>query len=111
MKTKPKIYVAGPFSRGDTAENIRRAVETADALAEKGFVPFIPHLNHFWNLISPKAENFWIEWDNEFLVLCDAVYRIAGVSPGSDNEEKLAEKNGIPVFHSLEELYRFFETA
>lgn len=61
----PRVYVAGPYSRGDVTENVRAAVRAGDAIAEAGGIPFIPHLSHLWQLICPHEYEFWIAWVRE----------------------------------------------
>jgi hypothetical protein len=50
---KKRVYLAGPYSTGDKEANVRRAVEAADVLWAAGFSVFLPHLTHFWDLLSP----------------------------------------------------------
>ena len=38
-----RIYVAGPYTNGEVAINVRNAYEAANQLAELGFAPFVPH--------------------------------------------------------------------
>lgn len=99
-----KVYVAGPYTKGDVALNVRAAIEAADALAERQFCPYVPHLTHFWHLISPKPYNWWLEYDAMWLLSCDAVLRLPGHSDGADQEVALAEEAGIPVVHHLDDL-------
>lgn len=101
---KKKVYVAGPYTRGDVGLNVRHAIQWGDQIATEGMTPFIPHLSHFWHLIEPHHYAFWVDYDNEWLPLCDAVYRIEGESVGSDAEVELANKLGIPVFTDMDEL-------
>jgi len=54
-----RVYVAGPYSLGDREDNIRKAVETAEILSDRGFVPIVPHLTFLWNLIYPLEYSFW----------------------------------------------------
>ncbi len=101
---KPKVYVAGPYTDGDTAINVRVAFQTADDLAKRGFVPHVPHGKHFWHLLFPHEKDFWMEQDREWLLTCDAVLRIPGYSEGADTKVALAKANGIQVFESLHDL-------
>ena len=104
--TKPKyIYIAGPYTKPDPAQNTNRAIQIADDLLAAGYVPFVPHLCHLWELISPKPYTAWTEYDLEWLERCDAVLRFDGDSAGADAEVKRAEELGIPVFYGLGELY------
>ena len=38
-----KVYIAGPYTKGDVALNVRKAYEAANQLADLGFAPFVPH--------------------------------------------------------------------
>ena len=47
------VYVAGPYTGGDTNENVRNAVEAGQKLFDAGFIPFVPHLYHHWDALLP----------------------------------------------------------
>jgi len=98
---RPLVYVAGPYTQGSLDDNIRNAVLVADVL-ELTFncAPFIPHLFHFWELMSPRPYESWLALDFDMLERCDALIRIEGHSPGGDREVKYAEQLGIPVFRA-----------
>lgn len=104
-----RIYVAGPYTSGDVAVNVRNAYEAANRLADLGFAPFVPHATHFWHMLFPRPYKFWLELDNQFVPCCAAVLRLPGPSTGADGEVQLAESLGIPVFHDIERLVEFFE--
>ena len=97
------IYIAGPYTKGDVAVNVRTAIIAADQLVAKGYIPYIPHLTHFWHLISPHDYKFWIAMDLEWLRKCDAVLRLPGDSDGADYEVLIAQDDGMPIFYSIEE--------
>ena len=99
-----KVYIAGPYTKGDVAVNVKNAIDAADKLAQLGFAPYVPHLVHFWHMIHPQSYDFWCRLDNEFVVLCNAVLLLPGESAGAEAEVALAEKNCIPVFKSIQEL-------
>lgn len=96
------IYIAGPYSKGDVCLNVREAIWAADRLLDKGFVPYIPHLTHFWHLLSPKEYEIWTALDMEWLIKCDAVLRLLGDSKGADEEVRTAHELNIPVFYMIE---------
>ena len=100
--------VAGPYTRGDVAVNVRNAILAADRLADMGFAPFVPHLTHFWHLVSPRDYEFWLRLDLQFLPHCDAVFRLPGESNGADKEVELAVKLGIPVFDDILAIHEAF---
>ena len=107
-----RVYVAGPISNGDSGkmgyqtvvDNIRQAIMAGDELADLGYAPFVPHLTHFWNLIMPRHYQSWLDIDDEWVVVSDAVLRIPGASKGADREVELAKNCGIPVFYSVQAL-------
>lgn len=107
-KDKPIIYIAGPYTKGDVAMNVKEAINVADHVLRFNMIPYIPHLTHFWHLTSPKRYEEWLEYDNVFLLKCDAVLRIPGESNGADKEVALATGNKIPVFYTFNELVRYF---
>ena len=96
------VYVAGPYTQGDVAQNVRAAIDAAESIAAKGHTPVVPHLDHFWHMIYPHEYAFWLRLDMTLLPLCDAVLRLPGDSPGADIEIVAAEKRGMPVYRSLE---------
>jgi len=98
------VYIAAPYTKGDVAQNINRVIKVADELVTKGYIPYLPHLTHFWHLVSPKPYGFWIEYDTRFLLKCDCVLRLEGESWGADKEVTIARKLGIPVYFSIEEM-------
>ncbi|MFA6046843.1 MAG: DUF4406 domain-containing protein [Phycisphaerales bacterium] len=95
------IYIAGPYTGGDVAVNVGKAVGVGDALAESGAVPFIPHLSHFWHLLWPHEWEFWLTQDLAWLAKCDALLRLPGASPGAEREIAEAERLGLPVFRTV----------
>lgn len=99
--TRLKVYVAGPYTKGDVAVNVKRALDAGQQLAEWGFVPFVPHLTHFWHLQHPRDYDWWMGYDMEWLTLCHALLRLPGDSLGADAEVRHALASGIPVFHTI----------
>ncbi len=99
-----KIYVAGPYTKGDVAQNVRNAIYTGNNLRALGHTPFIPHLTHFWHMLLPHEIDYWYAYDIEWLKECDAVFRIEGESRGADDEVKWAETHGKPVYYSYMDL-------
>lgn len=99
-KKKVTVYVAGPYTKGDVAVNVRNALDAANLLVYAGFYPFVPHLTHFWHMVHPRPYEFWLEYDNEFLKVCDCVLRLKGDSNGADEETTLAHQLGIRIFYA-----------
>lgn len=101
---RTRVYVAGPLTLGDPIRNVRAAVDAATALLERGYAPFVPHLNEFWHFAAAQTEATWLAWDFEWLAACDVLLRLPGVSVGADQEVALATELGIPVYYSLDSL-------
>lgn len=101
-----KIYIAGPYSKGDVGLNVRNAIHAGDYITHFGHVAFIPHLSHFWHLLIPHEYEFWLQQDIEWLKECDALLRLEGESSGADKEVELALELGMPVYYSLFDIPR-----
>lgn len=96
-----RIYVAGPYTKGDVAQNVRNAIAAGNQLALCGHVPFIPHLTHFWHMLHPRPWQFWMVQDLEWLKQCEALVRLPGESVGADREVETAKALGLRIFHSV----------
>lgn len=105
---KARVYVAGPYTNGDVALNVRNAYEAANRLADLGFAPFVPHATYFWHMLFPRPYEFWLDLDNQFLPCCEAVLRLPGPSSGADKEVLLAQGLKIPVFGDIVDLIKYF---
>ena len=101
-----RVYIAGPYTKGDVVENVREAINVADIVAIEEHTPFIPHLTHFWHFIHKHGYDFWMRQDETWLRQCEAVIRIQGESAGADQEVELAHRLGIPVYNSPYEFLR-----
>jgi len=102
-----RVYVAGPYTKPDPAVNVRNAILVGARLLDAGHVPFIPHLAHFWHLVSPRPYEDWMQLDMAWIEVCEAMFRIPGESAGADREVARAKELGIPVFHDLNSLCCF----
>lgn len=99
-----RMYVAGPYTKGNVEENVRQAILAGDELRKLGHTPYIPHLSHYWDKLRPHDLDFWYIFDLEWLEVCEGLLRLPGESVGADNEVHYARVMGIPVFYSLDEV-------
>lgn len=99
-----KVYIAGPYSEGNPAENTGRAMVMWHTLTDLGYLAVCPHLNHFLEIIKKKPYDYWMEYDEVFLDMCDCILRLPGTSPGADREVAYALESGKKVFDNIEEL-------
>ena len=74
-----------------------------------GFLPFVPLYSHFQHMMFPRPYEDWLKYDFEWVEACDCVLRLPGESKGGDLEVEHAEKNGIKVFYSVDELVSFYK--
>lgn len=102
-----KIYVSGPYTKGDPCENTHRAIAAGNRLLDAGLIPFVPHLSHFWHTMTPRAYDDWMRIDLAFLPACDVLLRLPGESSGATTEEKEAKRIGMPVRYSVEEVVQY----
>ncbi|GLU44736.1 DUF4406 domain-containing protein [Allomuricauda sp. NBRC 101325] len=105
-----KVFIAGPYTKGDVAINVKKAMDIADEIIDLGHAPFCPHLTHFLHMNKAQPYEKWLAIDAEFLKCCDIAIRINGDSNGADKEIELANKIGIPVCYSLNELKEILES-
>lgn len=93
-----RVYVAGPYTKGDVALNVREIIEVAEKLIEMGHTPFVPHLTHLWHLMSPHHHEYWMELDTVWLEQCEALVRVPGDSTGADRELAHAADLGLGIY-------------
>ena len=106
---RTRVYIAGPISKGDVEQNVRKACKVAGELIALGYAPLCPQLTCYMQ--SPVASfsagfdhHIWLEVDLPWVEASHAVLRIPGESKGADREVEHAKKCGIEIFHSIEEL-------
>ena len=100
-----RVYIAGPYTNGDVALNVRAAIEAADALIVAGHAPFVPHLSHFQHMMRPQPYETWLRLDMEWLPQCEALIRLPGDSSGADAEVDEAQARGMPVYRSVADFW------
>lgn len=117
---QPRVYIAGPISKGDLAHNVNQATAAFVALAKAGFAPWCPH----WSVYASPCQTAvyvtggvvgigtakgndemthedWLGVDLPWVGVADAVLRLPGESSGADRETAHARDCGVPVFDSL----------
>jgi len=104
------VYIASPYSIGDKLTNVKKSLEVANILMNKGFTPYAPLLNHFQNEMFPRPEIDWLVFDVSWISKCDALLRLPGRSSGADQEISVANMIRKPVFYSIEELLKWSKT-
>jgi hypothetical protein len=100
----PWVYISGPYSNGDTEQNVRSAIDAAEQVIENLGIPIIPHVTYWWNEIYPHGYEFWLAYDMQLLEGCDVLWRLPGESKGADREVENAKKLGLSIVYSFDEL-------
>lgn len=112
------ILIAGPYRSGTNddparmAANLRQLEAAALPLFRAGHLPLIgewvalpllaqagstrPGDGPYEEILYPVA--------HRLLAKCDAVLRLAGPSKGADEDVRLAQQRGLPVYYHLEEV-------
>lgn len=104
---KLRVYIAGPYSKPNPNHNTRQAIDLADTMLQDGLYPFLPHLSHFWDTVSPRPYELWMAYDFVWVEACHALFRMPGESGGADRESAHAESLKIPVFRDYVELLKW----
>lgn len=104
MPSMKRVYVAGPYTHGDVAVNVRNAMEAGLAIIKAGHAPYIPHLSHFLHLQEPQPYETWTEMDLAWVDACDFFFRLPGHSPGAEAEEIHAAYRGLEIYYDMAKL-------
>lgn len=105
LMRKTIIYIACPMTNGYWTDNVIACLDAANKLIERGYCPIVPVMTWMWDLYSKKSQREWLEYDFGLIAIADAILRIPGPSPGSDEEVGYAVGRGVPVFFALPDLY------
>jgi hypothetical protein len=103
------VYVAGSYRNNPDGhlEAVLQMIRVAEQLIAKGYTPFVPLLNHWWECHFPEGKNhdYWMKWDLAWLDRCDILFRMQnGPSEGADEEELKAYREGKKVYYNVEEM-------
>ncbi len=112
------ILIAGPYASGTNgdpelmAQNLKRLEEAAWPIFQAGHIPMIGEWVALPVLSSagasgpsdPLAAEVMYPTAERLLQHCDAVLRLPGESRGADQDVKIAQGRGIPVYTSIEEI-------
>jgi hypothetical protein len=118
MTTPLLILIAGPYRSGTDdrpelmAANLRTLEEAAWPIFRAGHVPMIGEWVALPVLASagatgaldPLAEEVMYPTADRLLHHCDAVLRLPGASTGADQDVRIAQERGLPVFFRVEDI-------
>lgn len=104
MAQQLRVYCAGPMAKGVFSNNMRLALDAAAELIRKGHHPYVPHLSWFVELVHSHPAEVWLGLDKQWLLQCEALYRIPGESVGADLEVYWAREHGLNVFFNMEQI-------
>lgn len=112
------ILIAGPYRSGTgddpekMAENLRRLERVSWPLFQAGHLPMIGEWVALpvWAAAGGQSlgdalyDAIFYPTANRLLERCDAVLRLAGKSQGADNDVRIANERGMPVYYRLEDV-------
>jgi hypothetical protein len=121
------ILIAGPYRSGTgddperMAANLRQLEQASYPIFQAGHVPMIGEwvALPIWHTAGGQTvgdalyEEILHPTAGRLIEHCDAILRLPGDSKGADNDVKLAQARGIPVYYSLDAIpvYRANENA
>lgn len=109
------ILIAGPYRSGTNddpalmADNLAKLEEAAWPIFRSGHVPMIgewvalPVLRGAGGTAA-MAEQIMYPTAERLLEHCDAVLRLPGDSTGADQDVRIAQDRGLPVYHRVEDI-------
>jgi len=101
------VYIAGPYTNGNQAANVRSALVAVHNVIDAGGAPICPLLFHFAELVQfTRSWETWMKVDLKLLTRSDIVWRLPGSSKGADIEVDVAKKMGLPVVRSYADLQK-----
>lgn len=113
------ILIAGPYRSGtdDEPDRLAANLEFLESAAwpifAAGHIPMIgewvalPVMRGVGSVVGdPTSLTILTPTAERLLQHCDAVLRLPGASTGADNDVRIAEQLGIPVYRSIAELPR-----
>lgn len=112
------ILIAGPYRSGTDddpqkmTENLRRLESVSYELFKAGHLPMIGEWVALpvWHTAGGKTvgdalyDEIFHPTAGRLIERCDAVLRLQGASTGADNDVRLAQERGIPVYYSLDDV-------
>lgn len=110
IKKNIRVYIASPYTLGDTGLNVNVHANAFQELLNHGFIPFAPLHYHLQHLIYPRPYMDWFNLGLQWLDVCDCILRLPGESVGATNEVDYATKRGIMVFYDIKELIKHYTT-
>jgi hypothetical protein len=110
-----RVYVAGPItdeSTLNTFQNLRKGIRVSAKLLKLGFAPYCQFLDYQFNFFEEytpaEIYNYGLAW----VPVCNAMLIFSSdwkKSPGTVVEYEEAQKHGIPVFFSMDDLLSWRE--
>ena len=100
--TPKYVYIASPFSIGNTAVNLRISIDAAERILQAGHIPFAPLLSHVWDVVYHHDPEEWYQFDLKWVEKCDCLIRLPGPSRGADLELARAIELNLMVFYSVD---------
>lgn len=101
---RPKVYIAGPISKGNHDHNFRLFTEAHHMLAEAGAAVLNPGLTMKLPCHEDISHDEWMAMCLPWVQEADFLIRLPGHSVGADDEVRHALKHNVRVFIDREDI-------
>jgi hypothetical protein len=116
LKPRPLVYTAGPMSARTRAgwwKNVEAGKAVGVELLNLGIAVVCPHLSAHYDTVDRYRDIDWtafLQSDLAVVRRADAVFLLPGWqdSKGASVEARVARRNGIPTFESIDEMCEHF---
>ncbi|WP_343658609.1 DUF4406 domain-containing protein [Chryseobacterium sp.] len=112
------ILIAGPYRSGTNddpqliQQNLQHLESVALPIFRKGHIPIIGewvalpliHLAGSTRIGDDAWQEIQYPVAHGLLEKCDAVLRIEGASKGADQDVKIAQERGLPIYYNIEDI-------
>lgn len=112
------ILIAGPYRSGTNddpqkmKDNLERLEAASYPIFQRGHIPMIGewvalpiwHTAGGQTVGDERYEEIFYPTAGRLIERCDAVLRLEGKSTGADNDVRMAESRGIPVYYDIEDI-------
>ena len=123
--TRMLILIAGPYRSGTgddpakMAANLRYLEQASWPIFQAGHTPMIGEwvALPIWHTAGGQTigdalyEEILHPTAGRLITCCDAILRLPGASKGADNDVKLANQRGIPVYYDINEIPHYISTT
>src|SRR6266568_2472261 len=104
-KSKPIVYIASPYAKGDRELNAHFQCSVFDRMLQEGRAwPIAPLWAHFQNQRFSRPESEWIQYDKAIMAQCDACVRLSAEIPEKHYVQSESSGAGPAMMQQMKDL-------